>query len=299
MLGSVSEGMELLVVFLALILALGVIFWLQRFMARRHLVVIVLLWMILIGSFGYWFNETHRRQAAAAVRLAGDTDKGAEVFAANCMTCHGPTGQGVVGLPLNVEANRGNPSEQEDTREFLEKTIKRGRSGQTGTVWDTDNSGKIISLSQMPPWSKDEGGGLTEDEIAAVVNFIMVGDWENTYMMFPEPALQGPWPEVKGLPAATITKTQDLIMEKGCLSCHKIGNKGGEIGPDLSKVGNWMTRDRLQEWLQNPQAMAPDKRGPSTWSMGAKRKLGQAWMPRIPLTEDQLELLLDYLGALK
>lgn len=39
-----------------------------------------------------------------------------------------------------------------------------------------------------------------------------------------------------------------------CMRCHKIGDTGGEAGPDLTKVGDRSTREHLLESLINPQA---------------------------------------------
>ena len=49
-----------------------------------------------------------------------------------------------------------------------------------------------------------------------------------------------------------------LYAKQGCEACHKIGGKGGKIGPDLSKEG---TKKRSTPWLvaflKNPKSKNP------------------------------------------
>ena len=43
-----------------------------------------------------------------------------------------------------------------------------------------------------------------------------------------------------------------------CQSCHTIGSAGGYVGPNLTNVGNWINAAWIEEWLKNPQSLAPD-----------------------------------------
>ena len=39
-----------------------------------------------------------------------------------------------------------------------------------------------------------------------------------------------------------------------CVRCHAINNNGGKVGPDLSNIGNTLTREQILEALVNPSA---------------------------------------------
>jgi mono/diheme cytochrome c family protein len=43
-----------------------------------------------------------------------------------------------------------------------------------------------------------------------------------------------------------------------CQSCHTIGSAGGYVGPNLTNVGNWINPAWIEEWLKNPQSLAPE-----------------------------------------
>ena len=49
-----------------------------------------------------------------------------------------------------------------------------------------------------------------------------------------------------------ITKGKEMFAAKGCIACHKIGAKGVEIGPNLSKIGGIRTERELIESILFP-----------------------------------------------
>src|SRR5882762_9984049 len=53
--------------------------------------------------------------------------------------------------------------------------------------------------------------------------------------------------------AGDASRGKALVESSGCFDCHRIGNRGSHLGPDLSDIGNRRTADRLQQAL-----MAPD-----------------------------------------
>jgi mono/diheme cytochrome c family protein len=56
-----------------------------------------------------------------------------------------------------------------------------------------------------------------------------------------------------------------LYAVHGCGACHKIGGKGGKVGPDLSKEG---TKHRSTQWLvgflKDPKSQDPKNTMPAT-----------------------------------
>lgn len=48
-----------------------------------------------------------------------------------------------------------------------------------------------------------------------------------------------------------------LYATQGCATCHKIGGKGGKIGPDLSREGTRRNAQWLAAFFKNPAARFP------------------------------------------
>jgi mono/diheme cytochrome c family protein len=67
-------------------------------------------------------------------------------------------------------------------------------------------------------------------------------------------------------------------MGLGCYGCHRLGDRGNDIGPDLREEGSKVKRDWLLQWLKDPLAHSPDT------------KMGD-----FHLTDDEATALTDYL----
>jgi glucose/arabinose dehydrogenase/cytochrome c551/c552 len=53
---------------------------------------------------------------------------------------------------------------------------------------------------------------------------------------------------------SNIDHVKSVIADNSCLSCHRIGADGGEIGPSLNGVGKRRTEDQIQAAIVNPPA---------------------------------------------
>jgi mono/diheme cytochrome c family protein len=67
-------------------------------------------------------------------------------------------------------------------------------------------------------------------------------------------------------------------MGLGCYGCHRLGDQGSDIGPDLSEQRAKLNRDWLFQWLKRPEAYMPDSR-----------------MGDFHLTDEEAAALADYL----
>lgn len=67
-----------------------------------------------------------------------------------------------------------------------------------------------------------------------------------------------------------------------CTACHAIGGQGGNVGPALDDVGSRRSQDYIVSWLKDPNAV----------KAGAK-------MPKLPLSDGDVESLAQYLSQLK
>jgi cbb3-type cytochrome oxidase cytochrome c subunit len=66
-----------------------------------------------------------------------------------------------------------------------------------------------------------------------------------------------------GAAAGSAERGRLLFNEIRCVTCHAVDGKGGNIGPDLAKVGSKLRPDWLQQWLRNPQEIMPETRMPT------------------------------------
>jgi len=107
------------------------------------------------------------------------------------------------------------------------------------------------------------------------------------------------------------------VAKTQCLTCHRIGSKGGFVGPDLSKVGLWgVDQEFLEEWIKRasgPNAMPHDERMPIYWSQNRAIKSaeidlsqrvvseGPYYMPAFEgrLTDEEIATIAQYLLGLK
>jgi cytochrome c2 len=85
-----------------------------------------------------------------------------------------------------------------------------------------------------------------------------------------------------GAPSADPVKGEQVYKAQKCSVCHRIGNTGGKMGPDLNKVG--ATRDKawLAAYLANPKGENPKNK-----------------MPAVKVKGADLDNLVDYLLTLK
>jgi nitric oxide reductase subunit C len=124
---------------------------------------------------------------------------------------------------------------------------------------------------------------LSEDEIKQLIAYLKWVDAIDTNQWPPKPVM-----EAKTMGSALIEKPQILLGKNvfdqyRCDLCHKIGDKGGTIGPELTRVGS--KRDTL--WLA-AQIRDPKSHNPNTQ------------MPAFPqIAEGEIHALVGYLLNLK
>ncbi len=158
--------------------------------------------------------------AAKAPQLGGDPVKGAAVFAATCVTCHGENGKGVGNVP---------PINRSD---FLSAT-------DDATMYDIISQGRLAK--GMPQW----GQVLPGAEIGDLVAYMR--SWQKA-AAGAAASTQGPTPTpapVKGNVERGVT-----VYAAHCASCHGFQGEG-VAGPDLR--GSVFIRSQddtvLHEWI--------------------------------------------------
>lgn len=183
-----------------------------------------------------------------ATEVAAQETAGAELYAAECASCHQDRGEGVIGTfpPL-----AGNPAATD--QDYVIEVIRDGLSGPLEVLGETYDM-------EMP--AVDDLGDEERAVLAAYVVELAGGT--------PEPA--GPPPSVDAPSAGNPDRGRDLFIGSdrfdngggACASCHTggdVGNLGGwSLGPDLDDVyARFGGEAGLTGWLANPpsQTMAP------------------------------------------
>jgi mono/diheme cytochrome c family protein len=276
-----------------------------------------LAFVLLLTLLVYMAVDFQRTPAAQALALEENVNRGKVVFAQYCVQCHGPKGEGCIGPALNRDNwhptvdGKANPNFDTDSHDFLYKVVARGRVGNQPGV-------------QMPAWALAEGGALNDQEIESVIAFVQHGDWDTVLENAASATgLDKELPDYKtagydpGTNNARLQQVKSTMLAKGCLNCHQVGAVGGKIAADLTDVGSRRTADWLSRWIKNPSAMPATQRGPNLWSGVALPNLetpgpnskptavpvmfpmNTTFMPTITMTDDELNLLVDYLSHAK
>ncbi|HYO49162.1 MAG TPA: cytochrome c [Chloroflexia bacterium] len=272
--------------------------------------IVLLLTLVIYGVV-----DTQRGSNTTEVEREHRTREGKHHYAQYCIQCHGPLGEGCIGPALNraawrpLEGGAPNPDYDEGSLDLIRKTIERGRnSNQPGM--------------QMPQWSVRENGPLNDQQIEELVTFIQYGEWGQVLEEAPSASnLNEPVPSYPGFDDPDrLVQVKDLMLEKGCLNCHLMGKGGGVVAADLSDVGSRRPADWLREWIKDPKAMPLPTRGPNIWLVGPTATvpapegappianltpeptaqifpMNATYMPTIPLTDEELDLLVEYLSS--
>lgn len=271
--------------------------------------VVLLMTLVIYGAI-----DTQRGPTVSAAKLEQDATRGKRLFAQYCIQCHGPLGEGCIGPALNRQAWRPmlengapNPDYDVATRDFIKRTLVRGRASNQPGI-------------QMPAWSVQEGGALNDSELEQLVTFIEYGDWGRVLEDAASSTSLGEnLPTYQGFPDNMVPQVKQVMLAKGCLNCHQVGKVGGAVGAVLSDVGSRRDAQWLRAWIQNPSAMPATRRGPNLWLVAPTATvplppgfptpaakagpsavaypMNKTYMPTIPMTDAELNLLVQYLAS--
>ena len=81
---------------------------------------------------------------------------------------------------------------------------------------------------------------------------------------------------------ALVARGQIVFRDQGCYGCHTVGAMGTPIAPDLARIGAKRDQTYLTRWLRDPSLQRPS-----------------AHMPKLQLSESEVEALAAYLGSLR
>ncbi len=70
-------------------------------------------------------------------------------------------------------------------------------------------------------------------------------------------AIAGSPTEIELATAPQYEKGKEVTASSGCLGCHKIGENGNTLGPNLTEIGSRLGRDAIARTLVNPTSPMP------------------------------------------
>lgn len=235
----------------------------------------------------YMIFEPQRRAAAANEQIHTASERGARLFAENCVVCHGPQGQGIqgAGFALNTDDNKVPDA---DRRAYLRNILYNGKQNSNG--WEPN----------MPIFLEANGGPLNPQMVEDIITFIGCGDWSEVEHVLadelgtPVNAIPTPpsfkTPNARILPGAPVATAAAANIDPGatvfqanCINCHKITpefSSGAGVGPDLTGIAIRKIPSRapiipnqidvqaegatgLTNWIRNPQAIRPNSGMPA------------------------------------
>ncbi len=182
--------------------------------------------LLIVVTVGTVALREPTRQAEAALWLeAQAVAEGIDLYAHNCVVCHGAAGEGLGAFPvLASDGVRGMDTED------LFNTIERGRYN-----------------TAMAAYGVAEGGILTGAEISALTTLIQTGDWAQVAArvevlgLTPPPlavvevseetlAMVAALPEGEGLAAGL------MLYAENCAACHGANGEGSALAPALNSA---------------------------------------------------------------
>ena len=192
---------------------------------------------------------------------------GAEYMQANCAQCH--TEENFAGTPLVTKGRQL----------FFERAcygchriqgLSHGTLGpdlsEVGKRWRIDylwghtvNPRDYSAVSFMPKFD------LTDDEIKALVVFLKSRrgmNFSETTMEQYRAKLQQISLPIEGSNVAenapSASRGEQLIAQRSCTACHRLGDKDGHISPDLSYEGLIRDESWLMDHFKEPRSRIPD-----------------------------------------
>jgi len=157
---------------------------------------------------------------------ASDVEAGASLYQPHCASCHGAAGDQLPSVKvLQGVFSRPNLSDVD-----LAAVITNGTPSEL-----------------MPPT------GLRQDQAMQVVAFIRTrasatGVTSGAAAAPARPAPDGPATSERAASGRAV------LERTGCLTCHRIGDQGSRVAPDLTEIGSQRSADQLARSITDPEA---------------------------------------------
>ena len=262
----------------------------HRFYTRSPIAKIV--WGILSSLVGIialllvLVSENPRMEAQTINWQGRSIENGAILFANNCSRCHGPGGQGLIGLgpALNSYYFFTSTGRLKDVawvgslEDYVLLTVAAGRPSKTDSQW----------AEVMPTWGGNFGGPMRGDQVEDVAAYVM--NWkESALAQTPEEDPFRPFEDVlqstefqntafilmseeeqaiaiEEYKARNTRSPQELWQNEACLGCHNLNltqaNEPGQNGPNMadlyeraaSRVDDLTAEEYVYQSIVDPRA---------------------------------------------
>ena len=166
--------------------------------------------------------------ATPASYSASDVEAGSALYQSNCASCHGASGDQLTSVKvLHGVFSRPNLSDAQ-----LAAVITNGTPSEL-----------------MPPT------GLSQDQAMQVVAFMRTRA-ATTAATSAAPALAAPATSApaSGALSERAVSGRAVFEKSGCLTCHRIGNQGSLVAPDLTEIGTQRSAAQLARSITDPAA---------------------------------------------
>lgn len=229
-------------------------------MKKLQFVLIPAIILIIGGvAFSFLFEDKH-------------VAKGRKLFNRYCAPCHGESGEGNGYNAKNLDPH---------ARDLTDKSEVYMAKLEDQEIYEViEKGGRGVELAPiMPSWGKH----FSEEEIWSLVAFIrklhkykgepVKFDKEKPYQttrVRTPPVQEAEFASLMESKVADDEARQGLIdqgkevfADYGCVACHKIDGEGGELGPDLSRVGFMLQPQFIYRWVRNPLSFKSHTRMPN------------------------------------
>jgi len=216
----------------------------ERRLSQRPLAVsgggVAVLSILILTTWGAYEADQAKQRLLAKTEAAaagassdaaeiktGDPQRGEALYTAlKCGECHKQVSQG-----LNIPPGlgfAGNKYNEDWLLGYLQEPYR--------IRWSAKDRRPV---ERMPNFD------LTDQEARDLASFIMQNKMDSK---FPEPDFD--WAEAD---SDMVLSGRDLIFEYGCVGCHRVGDEGQNIGPDLTAVGSKLQDSYLYHLIKAPQ----------------------------------------------
>ena len=200
--------------------------------------------------------------------------QGRRLYVSYCADCHGATGRGDGYNAVHLDPHPRDLTDHDEpymaglTNDQIVEAIQKGGRG-------------IDTTPLMPAF----GGTFSEEELWAGTAYIrtlhrhtrppvVVPPSASRERPFRPSVPRSEFQQVIGRVIGTARDKADLTSlaqagrelfdeEYGCVACHRIAGRGGEIGPDLTRAGTALEPAYVYRWIKNPHAMKPGAKMPN------------------------------------
>lgn len=180
--------------------------------------------LLIVAALGIAIVREPARQVQAAEEIRIDAvAEGLDLYATNCVACHGAAGEGMAAYPaLDNEGVRLMDAED------IFRTIERGRYNTAMAAYGAAEGGiftdmqvrSLVALIQDAPWdavaARVDELGLTPPPVAAVaIDDALIAD-------------------IQTLPDGDVLASGLLVYATNCVACHGANGEGTTLAPALN-----------------------------------------------------------------